>query len=208
MATAFTPKERERIQRQLLDAALSLASQSRPLHVSVDELARMAGISKGAFYSFYDNKEMLFLDMVERIHREMYGNAAKVLASHADRPIEERVSLAISEVYRVARQRNVIAFIREEVPRILRKLPPEKEKELYRSDSDYIRDLISQSKAQLTTDIETACVTVRLLLMTLLFRNEVGGRYDDAVKTLIDGACQILVVKAAHPAAKEEALYG
>ena len=73
MATAFSPQERERIRESLLDAALKSAASQGMRHATVDELAREAGISKGAFYRFYQSKEHLFLSMLERTHEEMYG---------------------------------------------------------------------------------------------------------------------------------------
>ena len=56
MATAFSPQERERIRDSLLDAALKSAASLGMRHATVDELAREAGISKGAFYRFYPSK--------------------------------------------------------------------------------------------------------------------------------------------------------
>ena len=50
MATAFSPRERERIRDSLLDAALKSAATQGMRHATVDGLAREAGISKGAFW--------------------------------------------------------------------------------------------------------------------------------------------------------------
>lgn len=193
MATAFTQQERDRIREQLLDVALRYAAVGGSRRVTVDEIAREAGISKGAFYGFYESKDHLFLDMVERIHHEMYGNAAKVLKEGRELPISERVHRAIFEVYRVARDRNVISFIREEVPLMLRRLPPEAVKALYRSDEEYIRDLIAKGGVSLNADMDTVCTAVRVLLLTLQIKDNVGSHYDEAMKYIIRGACQQLV---------------
>ena len=56
MATAFSQRERERIRESLLDAALKSAASPGMRHATVDNLAREAGISKGAFYRFYESK--------------------------------------------------------------------------------------------------------------------------------------------------------
>ena len=193
MATAFTQQEREKIREQLLAVALRHAPLSGMRHVSVDQIAREAGISKGAFYNFYSSKEQLFLDMVEAIHREMYGNADRVLRENASLPISERIIRAIFEVFRVARERNVIGFIREEVPLMLRRLPPETVRAMYHSDDEYIRRLIQSSQVRLTTDADTVCAAVRLLLMTIQFKDEVSDHYDEAMKHIIRGSCRQLI---------------
>ena len=123
MATAFSPQERERIRDSLLDAALKSAATQGMRHATVDGLAREAGISKGAFYRFYPSKEHLFLSMLERTHEEMYGSAEKVLDERTDLPLRERTMRAILEVFRVAETYNLIPFIREELPLLLRRLP-------------------------------------------------------------------------------------
>lgn len=193
MATAFNCREREQIDNSLIEAALRLAARSGMRHVTVDELAREAGISKGAFYSFYDSKEHLFLRALEALHREMYGGADKVFFERVDLPIRERTALAIKEVFMVAKRRDAVSFIREDAPYLLRRLPPELLKEHYKSDEEHIRAMIERSGVELTTSVDTACAVVRLLLMSLILRGEVGERYDEAMRIMIDGACGALI---------------
>lgn len=193
MAMAFTPREREHISASLLDAALRCAASSGMRHATVDALAREAGISKGAFYGFFDSKEHLFLSMLERLHQEMYGSAEQVLEARQDLPIRERVTLAVRMVCDVAEKHNIGAFLREDVPLLLRRLPEAAIRAKYRSDDEHIRALILKAGAQLNTSVDTACAVVRLLLMTLIVKNDVGDRYDEAVRLMIDGSCMSIV---------------
>lgn len=193
MATAFTPREREQIDESLCDAALRCAATTGMKHSTVDELSHQAGISKGAFYGFYESKEHLFLSMLERLHQEMYGSAERVLEQRVDLPVRKRVTLAIRQVCAVAEKRDVVTFLRDEVPLLLRRLPENTLKEHYRSDEERIRALIQKSGVHLTTSMDTACAVVRLLLMTLIVKRDVGDRYDDALRLMIEGACQTLI---------------
>lgn len=193
MATAFTRAERESIDRSLVESALRLAARIGMRHTTVDELAHEAGISKGAFYSFYESKEHLFLRAVEALHGEMYGGAERVFAERGDLPLRERTILAVREVWAVADKYNAAAFIREDVPYLLRRLPRELIDEHYRSDEEHIRAFISGAGVRLNTGIDTACAVIRLLLMTLLMRGEVGENFEEAVRLMIEGACAALV---------------
>ena len=180
MATAFSPQERERIRDSLLDAALKSAATQGMRHATVDGLAREAGISKGAFYRFYPSKEHLFLSMLERTHEEMYGSAEKVLDERTDLPLRERTMRAILEVFRVAETYNLIPFIREELPLLLRRLPQDV------VNAHYITD---DAGARLTTSLETACVTVRMLMLSISFRQDVGAGFEEALRLMVEGAC-------------------
>lgn len=195
MATAFTQREREHIYESLQDAAMRCAATVGMKHATVDELAHEAGISKGAFYRFYESKEHLFLSMLERIHNEMYGSAERVLKERTDLPVRERTALAVREVCRVAEKHGAITFIREEVPLLLRRLPEKLLSEHYKSDEDCIRALVLKSNVRLSTSLETACAVIRMLLMTLLVKGDVGESYDEAMRLMVEGACDRLIGK-------------
>ena len=66
MAKAFTEQEREKIRRSLQDEGLKQFKEKGLKKVSVRELTQAAGIAQGGFYTFYDSKEALFLDCVNR----------------------------------------------------------------------------------------------------------------------------------------------
>ena len=66
MAKAFTDKEREEIRRRLQDEGLRQFKEKGLKKVSVRELTQAAGIAQGGFYTFYESKEALLLDCVNR----------------------------------------------------------------------------------------------------------------------------------------------
>ncbi len=189
MATAFTPEECARITERLKDAALACLPTVGMRHTTVDELAREAGISKGAFYRFFESKEHLFLRMLERMQDEMYGGAERILEMHTELPLPQRARLAICEVFRVAQKHAAISFIRDDVPLIIRRLPQEEVRRHYVSDEERLKRMLAREHVRLKTDPETACTMVRVLLMSLTFKQEIGQAFDDAVRLMIDGLC-------------------
>ncbi len=191
MATAFTLAQREEIRRKLQDAALRcLSSQDGMRGVTVEELARDAGISKGAFYRFYASKEHLFFSVLTRMHNEMYQSAERVLESSAALPIHERTMRAIAEICRLVQENGVMAFFRADVPLLLQRLPPELVRDQYLSDDVLIEKIIQKAGVTLKTDMRTACAMVRILLMTSLFEDSIGTRYGEALQLMIEGTCE------------------
>lgn len=69
MPRAFTEDEKVTIKGKLLDEGRKLFAARGLRKTSVEELATAAGISKGAFYLFYESKEALFMDVVEEAER-------------------------------------------------------------------------------------------------------------------------------------------
>ena len=86
MAVSFTDKERAGIVASLRRAAGRCAASVGMKKTTVDELAVEAGISKGAFYKFYESKEHLFLDMLEQWYQSIYDSVAQVLRGKRLRP--------------------------------------------------------------------------------------------------------------------------
>jgi AcrR family transcriptional regulator len=71
MPKGFTQQEREKIRSRLIDSGRKLFETYGIRKTNVEELTRAAGISKGAFYSFYPSKEELFMDILEEIEVEI-----------------------------------------------------------------------------------------------------------------------------------------
>jgi AcrR family transcriptional regulator len=71
MPKAFSEHEKEIIRAQLLIRGRELFEKQGLKKTSVDELAEVAGISKGAFYLFFESKEELFLEILEQLEQEI-----------------------------------------------------------------------------------------------------------------------------------------
>ena len=65
MPKGFTQQEKEWIGKRLLEQGYKQFSAYGLKKTNVEELAQAAGISKGAFYLFYESKEALFMDVAE-----------------------------------------------------------------------------------------------------------------------------------------------
>ena len=75
MPKGFTEHEKELIGKRLLEQGYRQFSAYGLKKTNIEEIAEAAGISKGAFYNFYESKEALFMDVIElaeiRFRQEM-----------------------------------------------------------------------------------------------------------------------------------------
>ena len=70
MARSFTEREKENIKKSLLEACKKSWTQYGYKRPGVDDLCRQAGISKGAFYLFFESKEALFCEVLCSVDRK------------------------------------------------------------------------------------------------------------------------------------------
>ncbi len=78
----FTESEKQAIQETLLREGEKLFVEYGLKKVTVDELVKAAGIAKGSFYSFYSNKEHLYMDILNNCQREMRENMEQFLSEN------------------------------------------------------------------------------------------------------------------------------
>lgn len=82
MPKAFSEQEKQIISQRLLGQGYKQFSVYGLKKTNVEELAKAAGISKGAFYGFYASKEELFMDVIE----EVEGQVRQELLTAIDLP--------------------------------------------------------------------------------------------------------------------------
>src|SRR5918912_2045574 len=70
MPKGFSEREKEIIRSSLLEKGRVLFGTYGIKKTNVEDLTRAAGISKGAFYLFYDSKEELFFEILEQFEAE------------------------------------------------------------------------------------------------------------------------------------------
>lgn len=188
MATAFTQAQRESIREKLIQAARQRLTGPGLKGCTVDELTREAGISKGAFYHFYESKEHLFLHTLENIQNEIYGNAERVLLD-GNTPLRERTMRALYEVCKAADRYHLVEFVRQELTALLSSVPEELLHRHYISDHERIRRLILKAGVALKVGLDEAASVIWLLVMSLVFKPDVGTGFPAALRILVEGVC-------------------
>ena len=82
MARSFTEREKENIKRSLQEACKQSWTQYGYKKTSVNELCRQVGISKGAFYLFFESKEALFCEVLCSVQEQICNAALEIIEKH------------------------------------------------------------------------------------------------------------------------------
>lgn len=97
MARSFSEREKENIRKSLIDICKQNWTQYGYKKTSVDEICKQAGISKGAFYLFFESKEALFCEVLCSVQREICEMAAAAMEEEKGKP---GVVKALKLIYR------------------------------------------------------------------------------------------------------------
>ncbi len=83
-----------------MEAGASSFARAGLRRTTIEELARAAGISKGAFYGFYDSKESLFLALVDASELQAHAEIEDAVRADPHRGIEVLLERALHALER------------------------------------------------------------------------------------------------------------
>ena len=97
MARGFTEREKDNIRKRLEGACKQSLTKNGYKKTNVEDICRQAGISKGAFYLFFESKEALFCEVLCSVQEQICDAASKIIESQKDK---YGVAKALKQIYR------------------------------------------------------------------------------------------------------------
>jgi AcrR family transcriptional regulator len=179
MPRAFTADETDQIRERLKAAGRDAFARRGIRGTTVDDLARAAAISKGAFYRFFDSKESLLITLLNEY--ELAEHSAIEAAIRAE-PTRGTALLIDSALHAVERNPLIPVLMSEEGLRAIRSRPPAEQEELLERDVRLVeRVLAVLREAGLTVDVSEQALLglLRSLVFVGLHRGDIG---DDLVE--------------------------
>lgn len=190
MPKAFSEHEKETIRAQMREKGKKLFEKQGIKKTSVDELARAAGISKGAFYLFYESKEELFMEILEGLEtdfrRRIFDfsispkrNACQLLAKLF------KDTLLTWDEYPLLKN-----FGMTEYAYLARKLPPARLQAHSNRDDEFVNEFIKRIKRE-GVAVKASPRVVSNLMKSLFFislhRDDLGTQaYVESMEILAD----------------------
>lgn len=120
----FSKTEREAISASLLEQGERLFCEYGLRKVTIEEIAKAAGIAKGSFYAFYGSKEELYFAILARCQQDMWGRMDAFLTENTALPPRALLGAAIRYVFAIIDEYPMIGRTDSETMVVLlRKLP-------------------------------------------------------------------------------------
>lgn len=147
MGSAFSEEEKHRIRTALMDSGERHFARYGVRRARVEDIARETGIAKGSFYLFFESKEELFLQLLERLEG---GDRARIAEGLLTLPPAERLPGLIDALVSYLDQS---AFLRralsgEDIAWLERKVPPERLREHMRGDDVFMKEFVTLSDSE------------------------------------------------------------
>ena len=190
MPKAFSEQEKDTIRLQMREKGKKLFEKHGLKKTSVDELTEAVGISKGAFYLFYESKEELFLEILEQFENEIQTQILEFTIApkaNAQKNVSEMLKglLLTWDAYPLLKN-----FSKTDFDYLVRKIPSERVLQHASNDEAFTTEFIKKIKRE-GINVKAPPRVVSNLIKSLFFmglhRDDMGETaYQETIGVLID----------------------
>jgi AcrR family transcriptional regulator len=189
MPKAFTEQEKQRISKLLLQQGHKQFAAFGLKKTSVEELASGVGISKGAFYLFYESKEALFMDVVEEAEEHFRLEVLATLALPAISP-HARLFAALHKAFTLWKKIPILQlFTRSDYEILARRVPAATLQAHLQSDHAFAQQVLARCHElaiPVAIEPQELAGLLHALFFATLHEQDFGeGKLTAAIETLI-----------------------
>ncbi len=184
MARSFTEREKENIKTNLQEACKQSWTQYGYKKTSVDDLCRQTGISKGAFYLFFESKEALFCEVLCSVQEQICDAASRVIEKHKDK---HGVAEALKLIYREYDKNNFLYDSDSmDFTILMNKLSEEQAKKIETSNHMSQQLFLSSPYLQFQVDTDMALSVIYSLIMNIKNKDILPHNHMETFDFMVD----------------------
>ncbi|MEW9122533.1 MAG: TetR/AcrR family transcriptional regulator [Thermotaleaceae bacterium] len=200
MATAFTDEERVIIREGLKEADREYLAKYGVRRTTVDQLVDRVGISKGSFYNFYKQKELLFFQVLEEYQVSLIEDLNQRFKEE-DIGVEGFTEIIFQLIQNVRRSFLMNIIENNEIEYLFRRLAGDLIKEHNLLDRALMDEILKNINLKENVDPDLVVASFRALFLSLTYVDEIGAKdFDNMLKFLIRGMALQLIEEDGHGA--------
>jgi AcrR family transcriptional regulator len=96
--TARAARKRERRRNMVLDTALRVFSDKGYHHTRISDIIEAAGIARGTFYLYFDSKNAIFHELLDRLLERIRENVVGVDLREGAPPMRDQLLVSVNRV--------------------------------------------------------------------------------------------------------------
>lgn len=184
MARSFTDQEKENIMQSLQEACKQNWTKYGYKKTSVDELCKQAGISKGAFYLFFESKESLFCEVLCAEQEKICNEASMIIESQKDR---YGIAKALKFIYREYDKNNFLYNSESmDFTILMNKLSKVQAKKIEESNNKSRQIFLSQPYLKFKIDTDMAISVIYSLIMNIKNKDILPYNHIETFDFMVD----------------------
>jgi AcrR family transcriptional regulator len=215
MPKGFTDNEKKLIGEKLLEAGHKLFAVYGLKKTNVEELAKAAGISKGAFYIFHESKEALFMDVVEQAEKRVRKEVLAAIDLPGPSP-RARLAAVLKKAFSLFETMPILKYLTGgDYDLLFRRLTEERLQEHLVNDQAFFEELLARCRnagIPIQAQPEQIVGLLYPLVLALLHENDLGrNEFSGSIDMLLDlvaafslGEVEIQVQNPANPGSSHE----
>jgi AcrR family transcriptional regulator len=183
MSKTFSERERAIIREKLIQSCKECWNRFGYQKTNVRELAAMANISTGAFYQFFESKELLFVETAQTYEKELTG---QLHACMRETPGKRGLAEAVKRLCSMLTEMPWFMSLWEEWPVIIRKLPSDYMEKDFTHDMGKMKEVIDTYGLRPVHNLERVTQVIDLLAVCIMQRYLLPGDFTEAGNFIID----------------------
>lgn len=164
----FSDGEKEMLRQKLMQEGERLFTSFGLKKVSIDEIVQAVGIAKGSFYSFYSNKEHLYMDIAGNQQKKMWYEMDEFLNTNRSLPPRELCKQCFLWMYNGLQRYPMLKQADSETADYLYRKLPREVVEAHTKDDSYELMKLQELGVHFKCPIETATKTLQTLAISFL----------------------------------------
>ncbi len=181
----FGEKEKERIYNKLLTEGERLFTIYGIKKVTIDDLVDAVGIAKASFYTFFECKEYLFLDIVQGLQQRIFAEINHLLETNSSLPGAERVLQVLDAMYKLMLQYPILVHIDTVTMELIaRKVSKERLKVFQEQNFDAAQSLYDHG-LRFSCDIQTVSYAFQVIYHSWVFLSDKGDEIQASVTDIL-----------------------
>jgi len=197
MPRHFGDEEKTHIRAEIVKTGTEFFHRYGFKKTNIDEIARLAGVSKGTFYSLFNSKEDFFVEILLSVEQQIHGMLEEQLLN-SDLPVKEAFLESVFAQLKYVSETPVLNVLTqpEEYRFLFRKLRPDQIEQFFSQDKDYIERILNRARTRTEVrDVDTEVLTgvMRGIAMLVLHQREIGEEvFTDSLRLLLTMVAEYL----------------
>ncbi len=184
MARSFSEREKENIKRSLQEACKQSWTQYGYKKTSVDDLCKQVGISKGAFYLFFESKEALFCEVLCSVQKQICNAGSEVIEKYKDK---YGAAEALKLIYRECDKNNFLyGSDSTDFTILMNKLSGEQAKKIEESNHTSQQLFLDRPYLKFKVDADLAMSVIYSLIMNIKNKDILPHNHMETFDFMVD----------------------